>query len=330
MKIGFVGFGAQARENLIPACNALFGVEIAAICDTDPAKCLEAATLFKFDEEKIFSNHCEMMDKCKLDAVIVACYPSAHYRIAYDAIERGIPVLLEKPVAASSEDVIRLAEMAKRKGVITGSGMNFRFADVTERIKQIYNDKIQMISLRQMANKPVSVLWDYNSVLKSFLHAQTIHGLDLLIHLCGSVKKLSVADNSSDGNIIFSVLLEFVNGAHGTLITSNTSPHFTFDLDVLADDRLHIKSTSLSTISVADMDKTYLKGERKRWCDTWAVSPLSSGYSRAGYTGEILDFINAIQSGDRDSKTALSTLIETYRCMDAIEEQCKRVLAVNY
>ncbi|NKI73445.1 Gfo/Idh/MocA family oxidoreductase [Dickeya sp. CFBP 2040] len=329
MKIGFVGFGAQARENLIPACNTIYGVEIAAICDSDPAKCREAAKLFNFDESRVFTHHGEMMDKCRPDAVIVSCYPTEHYKIACDAIERGIPVLLEKPVASSYEDVIRLAEMAKRRGVVTASGMNFRFAEITERIQNIYDDSIQMISLRQMANKPVSALWDYDDLFKSFLHAQTIHGLDLLIHLCGPVKRLSVADNSTDNSIVFSVLLEFANNCHGTLITSNTSPHFTFDLDVLADNRLHIKSTSLNSLSVADLGKTYLQGETKRWCDTWAASPLSSGYARAGYTGEILDFITAIQSGERDSQTAFSTLIETYRCMDAIEKSCKQPATVN-
>lgn len=330
MKIAFIGFGAQARENLIPACSTLFGVEIAAICDSDPAKCLEAAALFNFDTSRIFNDHCEMMDRCKPDAVVVACYPTEHFRITCDAIARGIPVFVEKPVASSSEQVIHLAELAARKGVITGTGMNFRFAEVTGRIKQIAGDNIQMISLRQMANKPVGTLWDYDSVLRSFLHAQTIHGLDLLIHLSGPVKRLSVANNSHGEKIMFSVLMEFTSGAHGTLITSNMSPHFTFDLDVLAQDKLHIKSSGLNTISVAEVDKTYIQGENKRWCDIWAASPLSSGYSRAGYTGELLDFISAIQQGNKDSQTAISTLIETYRCMDAIEKQCSQLLAVNY
>ncbi|WP_210502147.1 Gfo/Idh/MocA family oxidoreductase [Pantoea ananatis] len=329
MKLGFIGFGAQARENLIPACNTIYGIEIAGICDSDPAKCIEAAALFNFDESKIFHNHCDLMDKCRPDALIVSCYPTAHFRIACDAIERGIPVMLEKPIASSYEEVSHLAEMAKRRGVVTASGMNFRFAEITERITKIYKDGIQMISLRQMSNKPVVPLWDYDDLLRSFLHAQTIHGLDLLIHLCGPVKKLSVANNSSGNSIVFSVLLEFANQCHGTLITSNTSPHFTFDLDVLADNSLHIKSTSLNSISVADLGKTYLQGETKRWCDTWAASPLSSGYTRAGYTGEIIDFITAVQSGERDSQTAFSTLLETYRCMDLIEQSCKQNVPVK-
>lgn len=324
MKFGFVGFGAQTRENLLPTCGTLFGVEVAAICDHDPQKRNEAAALFGFDDSRIFSDHREMMDHCDLDAVIAACYPSDHYQIACNAIDRGIPIFIEKPLAPSSQEVDDLIYRAAQKNVVTGVGMNFRFADVTRRLANLADGQFNTITLRQLANKPSGKLWDYDGLLRSFLHAQTIHGLDMLIHLCGPVRDLHVVNNNSGDRVIFTVILEFYSGAHGSLITGNTSPHFVFDFDAVCRDRFYVTGRSLWDMTISEIGKSYAGGERKKWRDSWASSPLSSGFDRSGYKGELEDFILAIRTGRGDSSTGFSTLRETYRCLDFIEEACRR------
>lgn len=319
MKLGFIGFGAQAKENLIPACSAIFGVEFAAICDTDEAKLREARAAFP--GAGLFTDYRTMMDSVDLDAVIAACYPTDHYDIAMDALDRGISVFIEKPLAPSTGHVDGLIEMAARKSCATGVGMNFRFADVTRRLASVANGEINAITLRQHANKPVTPFWDYSSVLRSFLHAQTIHGLDFLIHLCGPVREISVADSNRGNKIIFTVVLEFESGAHGTLITSNTSPHFVFDFDAVCRDKVHVNSSSLWGMSVSEIGKVYHNGETKKWRDQWAPSPLDSGFGRSGYHGQMVDFLSAVKEG-RESSTSFASLRETYRCMDQIEELC--------
>ncbi len=324
MKFGFVGFGAQTRENLLPACRTLFGVEVAAICDRDAMKRREAAALFGFDASRIFSNHREMMDRCELDAVIAACYPSDHYIIACDAIEREIPVFLEKPIAPSTRQLEDLIARAARKNVVTAAGMNFRFADVTRRLSELADGRFNMITLRQLANKPSTKLWDYPDLLRSFLHAQTIHGLDLLIHLCGAVRDLYVVNNNFEERVVFTTILEFESGAHGSLITGNTAPHFVFDFDAICRDRVYVTGRSLWDMTVCELGKSYAGGETKKWRDSWAPSPLSSGFERDGYTGELEDFISAIRADKSDSATAFSTMRETYRCLDLIELACRQ------
>lgn len=321
MKLGFVGFGTQAKENILPACSTIFGVEVAAICDNDEAKLREARA--GFPGARIFRDHREMMDSVGLDAVVAACYPTDHYNIAMDALKRGIAAFIEKPLAPSSGHVDRLVEMAERRRCTTGVGMNFRFAEVTRRLSSVAGGEINAITLRQHANKPVTPFWDYSSVLRSFLHAQTIHGLDFLIHLCGPVHDLRVANSNRGEKIIFTVVLEFESGAHGTLVTSNTSPHFVFDFDAICRENVHVSSSALWSMSVTEIGKEYQNGETKRWRDQWSPSPLVSGFDRSGYHGQFLDFIAAVKAG-RDSSTSFASLRETYRCMDLIEELCLR------
>lgn len=319
MKLGFIGFGNQARENILPTCSAIFGIDIAAICDSDEAKLKEAQECFP--ATKIFKDHKEMMDSVALDAVIAACYPTDHYNIAIDALTRGIAVFIEKPLAPSSGHVEKLIEMAATKRCATGVGMNFRFAEVTRRLASIAGGDINTITLRQHANKPVTTFWDYPSLLRSFLHAQTIHGLDFLIHLCGPVRDIQVASSNRRNKIIFTTILEFVSGAHGTLITSNTSPHFIFDFDAICRERVHVSSRSLWEMSVSDLGKVYHNGESKRWSDHWSPSPLVSGFERSGYHGQFIEFLSAVKEG-RDSSISFASLRETYRCMDRIEVLC--------
>jgi len=319
MKLGIVGFGNQAKENIFPACSAIFGVEFVAICDNDEAKLQEVRDAFP--GVQAFKDYREMMDTARPDAVIAACYPTDHYNIAMEALSRGIAVFIEKPLAPSSGHVDKLIDMAARKGVATGVGMNFRFAEVTRRLAAISGGEINAITLRQHANKPVTAFWDYSSVLRSFLHAQTIHGLDFLIHLCGPVREIHVADSNRGNKIIFTATLEFESGAHGTLITSNTSPHFVFDFDAICREKMHVNSSALWALSVSEIGKTYHGGETKKWRDQWAPSPLVSGFERSGYHGQFVDFLTAVKEG-RDSSASFASMRETYRCMDEIEALC--------
>lgn len=319
MKLGFIGFGNQAKENILPTCGAMFGVEIAAICDSDSGRLHEARK--GFPAARLYDDYRKMIAEANLDAVIAACYPTDHYNIAREALTRKLAVFVEKPLAPSSAHVSELIEMAAAAGCTTGVGMNFRFADVTRKVKSIGGGEIDTIVLRQHANKPVTTFWDYTSALKSFLHAQTIHGLDFLIHLCGPVRNIEVASNNNTNNIIFTVVLEFESGAHGTLVTSNTSPHFVFDFNAICKGNIHIDSNSLWDLSVSEKGKQYHDGETNKWRDRWTPSPLVSGFERTGYHGQFREFIEAVKER-RDSSISFASVRETYRCMDEIESLC--------
>lgn len=315
MKIAFIGFGAQALENIIPCCQIIPGVEVAAICDVNPQRRSEAEKIF--GAKSVYSSHQTMMDKVRPDAVVAACYPSDHYQIALDAIDRRIPVFIEKPPVPSYSHLKHLVNRALTEGVTTGVGMNFRFAEVTTRLQRISDNQIDMITLRQFANKPTTPLWDYTSLVKSFLHAMTIHGLDFLIHLCGPVESLDVV-NKIDDQMLFTVLLKFKGGAHASLISGNTTPHFVFDFDAVCRGNIHVSSSALWEMKIAETGKRYLEGESKKWTDSWSPSPLSSGFQRSGYMGQFIDFITAIRE-NRESSSSFESMLETYRCMDEIE-----------
>jgi phthalate 4,5-cis-dihydrodiol dehydrogenase len=318
MRLGFVGFGPQAQENLIPCCQLIPGSDIVAICDLNEERRRLAQRLYGLDS--LFTDYREMIDECDLDAVIAACYPSDHFEIATFALQRHLPVFIEKPPAPSSSPLSRLIQLAERTGCTTGVGMNFRYATVTERLKSLTRGKINSVTLRHFCNKPVRPFWNYTSIVRSFLHAQSIHSIDFLVDLCGPVREVSVFGNQVDLRVTMTIVLTFASGTHASLITGNTSPHFVFDFDVICDGGRHITSSGLWSLGVTEVGKEYANQETKRWADSWVPSPLESGFARAGYAGQMAEFLAAVRDR-RESAISFASLAETYRCLDEIESQ---------
>ncbi|MGV2187388.1 Gfo/Idh/MocA family protein [Rhizobium rhizogenes] len=316
MRLGFVGFGPQAQENLIPCCQLIPGTKIVAVCDLKAERRALAQQLYGI--EHVFADYREMMARCDLDAVIAACYPGDHFEIATYSLQRGVPIFVEKPPAPSSAHLLRLIQLAERSQGTTGVGMNFRFATVTNRVKAFVRGDIESITLRHFANKPIQPFWNYTSLTRSFLHAQTIHSIDFLIDLCGPVRHVSVFGHPNDSRLALTIVLTFESGAHASLITGNTTPHFVFDFDVICTGGRHIASSALWNMGIADVGKVYDNQETKRWADVWMPSPLESGFARAGYAGQMAEFLAAVKE-QRDSAISFSSLAETYRCLDEIE-----------
>lgn len=318
MKLGFVGYGRQAQENLVPCCQTLPNVEIVAICDRDPLRCDYAERMVP--SSRVFSGAAEMMDACDLDALIVACYPTEHYEIACQALDGGLPVFVEKPPAPSISHLDRMIELARQRGITTGVGMNFRYAEVTRRLKALSEGQVNSITLRHFCNKPTSPFWDHTCLLKSFLYSQAIHSLDFLIDLCGPVRKVATVGENTGSRIVMTVVLTFQSGATASLVTSNTCPHFVFDFDVIALGGRHISSCALWSMNVSEVGKAYSFNEEKRWSDSWAHSPLASGFERSGYAGQMKEFISAVRER-RESEISFASVRPVYDCMAVIEEQ---------
>jgi phthalate 4,5-cis-dihydrodiol dehydrogenase len=320
MRLGFVGFGAQAQENLVPCCQALPGIEIVAVCDRNPGRREDALQWVM--AQNVYSNPHDMIDSCPLDALIVACYPTDHYEIAMHAIERGLPVLVEKPPAPSSGHLAKMTDLARARNLTTGVGMNFRYARATQRLKTLAEGQVNSITLRHLCNKPTTFFWDHTCLLKSFLYSQSIHSLDFLLNLCGPVSSISTAGGVNGNLIVLTVLLNFKSGASASLFTSNASPHFVFDFDAIALGRRHISSSALWSIKVSEVGKSYTDGETKRWTDSWEPSPLDSGFVRSGYAGQLTEFLSAVRER-RDSTISFASVQPVYACMDEIERQVR-------
>ena len=87
---------------------------LAAVADPEPSAL--AAAVAQTGAEG-FADPLQMIHEVDLDGVVVAAPTTCHLALALAAIERGIPVLIEKPIAASVEDGLAIVAAASRRHV---------------------------------------------------------------------------------------------------------------------------------------------------------------------------------------------------------------------
>jgi UDP-N-acetylglucosamine 3-dehydrogenase len=113
LRLGLVGLGSMGKNHL-RVISAHPETTLAAIADPDDAA-LEAAVTQTGATG--FGDPLEMFDAAQLDGVVIAAPTTAHVALALAAIERGLSVLVEKPLAANVEDGLAIVTAARRKNV---------------------------------------------------------------------------------------------------------------------------------------------------------------------------------------------------------------------
>ncbi len=133
LRLAFVGVGGKGVSSI----TALAAHDIVGLCDVDSRTVLAARTerrgAAEFDAilsnaeargARWFTDYREMFDALadRLDGVVISTPDHMHYPIARSAINLGINVYCEKPLTHTVEESRRLAEAARKKGVITQMG----------------------------------------------------------------------------------------------------------------------------------------------------------------------------------------------------------------
>ncbi|MGB7407384.1 MAG: Gfo/Idh/MocA family oxidoreductase [Pontixanthobacter sp.] len=121
LRWGIVGYGWVARDFVMPAMRAE-GHELIAIADPSP----EAQSAAGTDGVQAYDTHDGLIADAKLDAIYVATPNHLHAAPAIAAMEAGIPVLCEKPMAARLADAERIADAALRTGTLYGTAFDQR------------------------------------------------------------------------------------------------------------------------------------------------------------------------------------------------------------
>lgn len=116
-KIGVIGCGWWATRAHLPALLANPDAVIAGIADPDAENRMRAAERFDVPRERVFADAKDMLDKAEVDAAIVAVPHSAHAAMARAVLERGLHLLLEKPMTIAPADARDLATLAEKRGI---------------------------------------------------------------------------------------------------------------------------------------------------------------------------------------------------------------------
>ncbi len=195
VRIGMIGAGNIADLHL-SSYKKNPNVEIAAICDINPVRLNETAD--KFGIEKRYSNVSEMLANEKLDAADVCVWNCAHAECTIAALEAGLDVLCEKPMAMSFDQAKAMEDTAKKCGKLLMLGFVTRFSNEAVIAKElidggylgdIYYSKASYI--RRNGN-PGGWFSDKSKSGGGAVIDIGVHPLDLTRYLMGNPKPVSV------------------------------------------------------------------------------------------------------------------------------------------
>jgi len=113
IRIGVVGAGWWATSAHIPAIQSHADAELVAVQSRERVKAEKIAR--DFGAKKACVSVEEILAIDELNAVVVASTPNVHYAQTKAALERGLHVLLEKPMTFNASEARELVELAARK-----------------------------------------------------------------------------------------------------------------------------------------------------------------------------------------------------------------------
>ena len=123
VKVGVIGTGGRGTSH-ISNLLTIEGVEIVALCDLTQSKAENGADLCQSAGRNRPTIYCkdentwkELLEKEKLDCVIIATYWDSHAAIAIGAMTKGIYPGIEVPAALTVQDIWQLVETSEKTGI---------------------------------------------------------------------------------------------------------------------------------------------------------------------------------------------------------------------
>lgn len=128
--MGFIGFAHVEALRRVPY------VDVVAIAD--PFGAQEKAA--QLGVPAGYADYVEMMDVCKPDCVHICTPNSTHMEIAMAAIQRGIHVVCEKPMARNADEAEQMVEAVKQSGVIGALNFHNRYYPIPYRMRRMVQE----------------------------------------------------------------------------------------------------------------------------------------------------------------------------------------------
>jgi predicted dehydrogenase len=111
-------------------------VEVVAFADLIPGKAEAFAQKYGIDG-RCYPSHADMLDNEELDAVSICTYNCTHAECTIYALNKGVNVLLEKPMCVTTEEAIEIRKAEKASGKVLSIGFQPRFNANMKMIKKI-------------------------------------------------------------------------------------------------------------------------------------------------------------------------------------------------
>jgi predicted dehydrogenase len=212
MKIVIIGAGAHSRGNHLPALARIATertrmVTLAAVCDLKAEVACEAAREFGFG--RFYTDIDEMLSAEKPDACVAVTPIPVTASVAAKVIDRGVPLLMEKPIGSNLQEGRDVVDRAKKSRVPVMVSLNRRFDPALRAAMAWLGDReIDAVHARMIRR---------NRRERRFFVDAGIHPVDTMREIGGEVTEHEVVDAGPPGARSITVLMRYQNRTRGHL-----------------------------------------------------------------------------------------------------------------
>jgi predicted dehydrogenase len=132
---GFIGCGEVTEKKSGPAFNEVEGSQVVAVMSRSENKARSYAE--RHHVRKWYTDASELIEDPDVNAVYIATPPSSHATFAIMAMRAGKPCYIEKPLAASYNDCIRINRISEQTGVPCFVAYYRRYLPYFQKVKEI-------------------------------------------------------------------------------------------------------------------------------------------------------------------------------------------------
>lgn len=302
VRVGLIGTSYWADQLHLPAVASHDAGTVVAICGRDRERAELLAE--KYGVPSVYTDYQAMIDRARLDAVIVATPEDLHHPMTMAALKAGKHVLCEKPMArtaAQSQEMLTAAEAANVKHMVqfTNRGLpHYRYIkEVVDDgyVGQPYHAYFYWPTGWFPAEEVNSYHWAFDARrANGAVNELGAHMIDLARWYLGEVVRVSATlrnfvphldqdgtpmENANDSAFL---LLDFASGAHGVVHVG--SPN------IASDDLNHTGQVAIISGSGGTLES---RG------DPWTSPPISEirGLRRGAASAETLTIPNAYLGG---------------------------------
>jgi UDP-N-acetylglucosamine 3-dehydrogenase len=222
IKAAVIGVGSMGL-NHARIYDALEGVDLVGVCDADEELASRVAARYR---TKWYTDHVALLDKERPDLVSIVVPTGLHHQVALDVIQRGVHLLVEKPIADTVPNAQEIIEGARARGVRLMVGHVERFNPAVSELRRRLQDgqlgKMFLVHARRLGPFPHRVR-DVGVVIDL-----ATHDLDVMCHLTGAGVVRVYAETEQEIHTLhedsLSGVLRFDNGVVGVLDVNWLTP----------------------------------------------------------------------------------------------------------
>jgi predicted dehydrogenase len=331
-RVGMIGAGAWSDIQL----NAWAGVgnaEVVALADRHPER--RDPVVRRFNIPQGFDNFESMLDNAELDFVDICTRPYSHVPLTKMTVERGLPVLCQKPFCESIEEAKELVEFCDKAGVRLMVNENWRW--------QAWHRKARELLDSGALGKPflVTIRWRLRMTLPGFdfnqgyfpemerfiTYEMGVHYMDTLRYLFGEPNfvfarhhRLGPDMKGEDVNVLV-VAYDDMTVAIDTSFASVEVPgvdRLEENPDTWSPSQFRIEGTEGTLILGVDRSLTLVTDtDRQEW-------QFPSETFRESFASAQQHFVDCLESGadfETSGSETLKTMALVYACYRSAEEE---------